>query len=97
MTTRKVHVIHNVEAHRFEADIDGFTALAAYHLRPGRIVFTHTEVPYQFRGRGVAGQIVQAGLEYAREQGLSVMPICSYVAEYIRRHPEYQSLITTQG
>ena len=93
MIQPEVNVVHNADAQRFEAEIDGRLAQAAYYLMPGRILFTHTEVPPQYRGRGIAGQVVRAGLEYAREQGLEVVPLCSYVAAYIRRHPEYQSLV----
>lgn len=88
----EIHVVHNVQAQRFEAEVGGQLALAEYRLAPGRILFTHTEVPYAFRGRGIAGKVVQAGLEYARDHGLTVVPLCSYVSTYIRRHPEYQLL-----
>ncbi len=88
-----IEVVHNSEEQQFEAEVGGQLALAAYRRTPGRIMFTHTEVPYQFRGRGIAGQVVRAALEYARDEGLTVVPLCSYVAAYIRRHPEYQSLV----
>jgi predicted GNAT family acetyltransferase len=49
-------------------------------------------VPYEFRGHGLAGKITQAGLEYARAKSLRVIPMCSYVAAYIRRNPQYAEL-----
>ncbi|PYQ38868.1 MAG: hypothetical protein DMF77_23120 [Acidobacteria bacterium] len=42
---------------------------------------------------GVAGKLARAALEYAREHNLSVIPRCPFVAAYIRKHPEYQSLV----
>lgn len=87
---------NNEEKKQFESTVDGHVALSAYELEdPDRIVFTHTEVPEALAGRGIAGEIVKFGLDYAREKKLTVVPQCSYVASYIKRHPEYQDLLAT--
>lgn len=89
-----ITVAHNTNTNRFETDLDGYPAVVEYMLaRPNTIVFTHTEVAPEIEGRGVAAQIARAGLEYAREQGLEVMPLCPFVATYIRRHPEYREIL----
>ena len=54
---------------------------------------THTEVPPAFEGRGIAAALVREALAWARAQGLKVWPLCSYVAVYMRRHPETQDLL----
>lgn len=64
-----------------------------YSLSAGRVVFTHTGVPTAYQGQGLAAQLVEAGLQWAREQGLKVQPACSYVHVYIQRHPEWQHLV----
>lgn len=85
---------HNTAESRFETTIDGVTAYTEYDLEdPHRIVFTHTIVPDELSGRGVAGSIVKHALEHAREKKLTVVPQCAYVAAYIQRHPEYQDLL----
>lgn len=85
---------HNEEQSQFETTIDGHTGYAAYDLEdPDRIVFTHTIVPPELEGRGVASAIVKRALEHAREKNLKVVPQCSYVAAFIERHPEYQDLV----
>ena len=53
----------------------------------------HTEVPMAAEGRGIAGQVVRAALAHAREQGLRVAPMCSYVRAYMQRHPETHDLL----
>ena len=68
-------------------------ALLQYRQRHGRILFIHTEVPEELRGRGIAEALARAGLEYARAEGLDVLVYCPYVTEFIRRHPEYQALV----
>jgi uncharacterized protein len=55
-------------------------------------VITHTGVPHAWEGRGIAASLTQAAFEYARSRGLSVTPLCSYAAAYLRRHPEYDDL-----
>ena len=78
---------------RFELAAEGATALAYYRLADGVLIFTHTEVPPQFRRRGIASRLVQGALEAARARGLKVAPRCSFVAGYIARHPEFDDLL----
>jgi len=56
------------------------------------VVFHHTGVPRALEGRGLAAQLVAHGLAWARAQGLKVVPSCSYVDAFMRRHPEWQDL-----
>lgn len=92
----KSDIRNNEEKSQFETTVDGHVALTAYDLEePDRIVFTHTDVPEALAGRGIAGEIVKFGLDYAREKKLTVVPQCTYVASYIKRHPEYQDLLAT--
>ena len=58
----------------------------------GRLVITHTVVPLAIGGRGIAGDLVKHALDFARSEGLKVLPQCSYAADYIRKHPEYADL-----
>lgn len=79
---------------RFELRVDGQPAGSAeYRMRPGRIVFTHTEVDDRYQGRGLAARLARAALDSARDRGLQVTPLCPYIAGYIRRHPEYVPLV----
>jgi uncharacterized protein len=91
MTTYDIR--HNEQTSQFETTVDGITAFAAYDLEdPNRIVFTHTIVPEELSGRGIANQLVKTGLDHAREKKLTVVPQCSFVAAFIKRHPEYEEL-----
>jgi predicted GNAT family acetyltransferase len=54
------------------------------------MLFTHTGVPVEFRGQGIAEQLVLAGFKHAKKHGLEIVPICSYVARVLQRHKEYQ-------
>lgn len=91
--SEQLQVKNNEAARRFEAEVGGELAVAEYQRRDDNIIFTHTEVPEELEGQGVGGQLVRAALDHAREAGLHVVPACAFVAAYIDRHPEYQSLL----
>ncbi|HEX9164023.1 MAG TPA: GNAT family N-acetyltransferase [Thermoanaerobaculia bacterium] len=90
---RQLQVSNNEAESRFECDVDGKVGVVEYTTRPGAIVFTHTEVPRELAGRGIAQQLVAAALDHARENKLHVVPLCTYVAAYIEKHPEYKDLV----
>jgi predicted GNAT family acetyltransferase len=88
-----VEVVHNERASRFEAHLPEGLCRADYRRVGNALHMVHTEVPAQARGRGAAGQVVAAALDYAEKHGLTVMPMCSYVRSYLRRHPERHGLL----
>jgi predicted GNAT family acetyltransferase len=86
-------IVHRPELGRFETQVDGLRGEADYQLS-GRIMrMTHTRVPAQLEGRGIAAALVEKALSWARAQGYQVQPSCSYVQGYIQRHPEWQDLV----
>jgi hypothetical protein len=86
-------VRHNRAESRFEIEVDGHLAVAEYELRGPELAMTHTFVPPELRGRGLAEQVVRAALEFARAEKLRVVPVCSYVARFIEKNPAYRSLL----
>ena len=88
-----VRVIHNEEEKQFEVDLVKKKAFLEYAIKKDRIIFLHTEVPGEFSGQGIAGKMAREALEFAKEKGYSVSTICSYIAAYLQRHPEYQDLV----
>lgn len=85
-------VVHDTAGHRFITEVDGHEAELVYVPEDGAIAIVHTGVPSQIGGRGVAGDLVKAALEFARAQGLKVMTRCAYAEAYVRRHREYDDL-----
>jgi predicted GNAT family acetyltransferase len=88
-----LEVVHNVEARRFEIHYGDEMARLEYYLRGPTIIYTHTVVPLVLEGHGIAGRLAREALDYARARGLSVVPLCPYVADYIEKHPEYGGLV----
>ncbi|MFO7614567.1 MAG: GNAT family N-acetyltransferase [Bacteroidales bacterium] len=87
-------VIHNESGNRFEVHLaDMEYALLIYMVKAGLFVITHTEVPPDYQGQGIAALLAQKALDYARDKGLQVRSYCSYTTWYIDKHPEYQNLL----
>jgi predicted GNAT family acetyltransferase len=87
----------NAAAGRFELEADGGLAVANYRVDGNTMVFTHTETPPRLQGRGIASRLIRGALEAARARGLRVLPLCSFVADYIHRHPEFQDLVDPES
>ena len=85
--------VNNEAESRYELQLEGGTAIAAYQRSGDVVAFTHTEVPHSLRGKGFAGKLIERALADVRRQGLKVRPQCPYVVDYVARHPEVQDLV----
>jgi predicted GNAT family acetyltransferase len=80
------------ERSRYEAHVDGALAgWAEYRDHGDERTFTHTEVTLE--GRGVGGALARAALDDVRARGLRAVPMCPFIAAWIRRHPEVADLV----
>ncbi|MDL5034175.1 GNAT family N-acetyltransferase [Pelomonas sp. APW6] len=79
-------VRHDPAAQQFWLEPEpGQRCVLDYQRQGDAVVFTHTGVPPALQGQGLAARLVAAGLQWAGEQGLRVVPACSYVASYLNR------------
>lgn len=84
---------NNTTRSRYELVTDGHVSFVEYML-PGRImILSHTEVPKALEGKGVGSKIIKLVLEDAKKLGLKVIPLCPFAASYIKRHPEWNSVL----
>ena len=88
-------VIDNREARRYEMTIDGQLAFADYRASGDVIRITHVEVPRALEGRGHGSRFMKAILAEIRVHKQKVIPLCSFAAAYIHRHPEEQDLLAS--
>lgn len=91
--TTPIDVRHEPGRDRFVATVDGSQAVLDYQRGDRMISLVHTGVPAAIGGRGVAAALVRAALDHARAEGLKVVPACSYVAAYFKRHPQDADLL----
>lgn len=92
--TDNFQVRDNPDKHRFEIDLGDAVAIAEYNLLSHAIMFTHTEVPEAYEGRGIGTKLIEHALGEARRRGLQVIPICPFFAAYMQQHAEVQDLLT---
>lgn len=76
---------HDETQRRFVITLGEHQAVLDYELEGTEAHFTHTFVPPELRGRGLAEKLVEAGLAWAASRSLRVVPECSYVAKYLER------------
>lgn len=90
-------ITHDEEHRRFELTVSGMQSVIDYEYFDGVINVTRVYVPYELAGQGLASRMARYVLNYARENGLKVIPTCSFIKVYIQRHPEFQDLLTRFG
>ena len=91
--SHKPTVTHLRAAARFEIVLGSATAHLDYQLANGHMTIHHTFVPSELRGQQIAAHLAQAAFDYARAEGLQVIPACSYIAAYAKRTPQAGALI----
>ena len=85
---------HNELMHQYELPLEGKMALLKYvERKDGTLVFTHTFVPPELRGRDLAARLTRYALEDARRQGKKIVPQCSYAVTFLERNKEYSDLV----
>lgn len=90
----EVDVRNDAQRSRYELTIDGrVVGIADYEARGSVVVFPHTEIVSELRGRGLGAHLVRHALDDVRARGGKVEARCWYVAEFIREHPEYRELV----
>ncbi|GHF29492.1 hypothetical protein HNQ07_000854 [Deinococcus metalli] len=92
--TQDVRVSDNAAQHRYEISVGGRVAgYAEYQDVAGARMMPHTEIDEGHEGEGLGSQLVKFALDDIRSRGLHVLPMCPFVASYMRRHREYTDLV----
>lgn len=89
-----ITITNNPAEHRYEARIgNDLAGYCEYNLLSEAIMFTHTEVLEAFEGKGVGSALARHVLDEARADGKHVIPVCQFIAGYIRKHRDYADLV----
>jgi predicted GNAT family acetyltransferase len=87
-------LIHNKEKSQYEYHIEGLLARLVYkEEEEGVLHLTNTFVPKELGGRGIAGALVKDVFDDISKNGLKMQPACSYIVNYVEKHPEYEKLL----
>lgn len=90
-------VVRNDARSRYELRVDAQLAVAEYNRLTNAVMFTHTEVPEALEGQGIGSALARGALDDVRAQELQVIPLCPFIAAFIRRHREYLSAAVRSG
>lgn len=86
-------VTDNKARSQYELPVDGQIVFARYRRQEGVVSILHVEAPVSLRGNGAAGRLMQGIVDLARRQNEKLVPLCSYAAAWMRRHPESADLL----
>ena len=88
---------NNKEECRFEMHIDGHIAFLEYTVEADNIyILTHTEVPEELRGGGIARQLTEQSLSAIKNEGGKIIPLCPYTTAFLAKHPEWKDLLASK-
>ena len=92
-----ITIADNTSSHRFELSKgEAVAAYAEYSPLPGVVKFLHTEVLPGNEGQGLGSKLASFALDDVRRRGSKVVPVCTFMAGYIRKHPQYLDLVTEE-
>lgn len=87
-------IVHNEAESRYELQLeDDVVSVAEYRRDGDRLIFNHTATDPRFQGKGLAAEVVRYALDDVRDRGLSVVPACWFVADFIESNPDYRPLL----
>lgn len=86
-------VTDNPSKKRYEAVVDDSLVFIEYIKTKEKIYLTHTEVPSALEGNGIGSSLVLEVLEDIDRQDLTLIPLCPFVALYLKKHPEWKKLV----
>jgi predicted GNAT family acetyltransferase len=86
-------VNNNEKTQRFEIHEAGELAYLEYRYFKNDIALMHTFVPEALEGKGIASTLAHYALEWAKEHQKPVIVYCPFVAAYLKKHTEYNSVI----
>ena len=85
-------VIDNTARNQYELPVEGQTVFARYRRNDGVVSILHVEAPVSLRGSGASGRLMQGIMELARAKNEKLVPLCSYAAAWMKRHPDTADL-----
>ena len=59
-----------------------------YQFHQDKLVLLYVYVPIPYRGKGYSKALIEFAMQYARDRNVKVDVYCSFIARYMRLHPE---------
>lgn len=92
-----VEVRDNPAQNRFDLLVDGTVGgFAAYHVRDGRVIITHSEVDPAHRGEGLGSELAVGTLDQLRDRGATVVTMCPFFHRYVSQHHDWDDILDNE-
>lgn len=92
--TKDYELFNNEEERQYEFHIDAYIPRIEYIINQNNVIYlTHTEVQHQLEGQGVGKLLVEKVLADIEAKQMKLVPMCPFVAAYIRKYPEWKRLV----
>lgn len=87
-------LIDNEDRSCYEMHIEKYIPQIEYmKSNKNEIFLTHTNVPTAIQDRGIGSYLVQKSLEDIERKKMLVVPMCPFVAAYIKKNPEWMRIV----
>ncbi|MBZ0244213.1 MAG: N-acetyltransferase [Bacteroidales bacterium] len=63
----------------------------------GLISADNTEVKPELSGQGLAKELVLTLIDYAKEENLKIVPVCSYVEAFFKKNEDYKPVLAAEA
>lgn len=97
MNLEDIQLIDHKEIHHYEFWLDKHKSFIDYKLKGDTIYLIHTEVPKELEGKGVAATLVKKVFNDIESRKLKLVPLCSYIQIFLKRHPEWNHLVLSEN
>ncbi len=82
------------ERSRFELRrADALVSYAMYRADDRRVVVPHVETLSEHRGQGMADRLMEGLVDLLRQDGRTILPLCSWATGYFREHTEHADVL----
>lgn len=90
----KVTITDNKKAGAYEFEVDGQTAAGVlYTETESRVTILATSVFPEFRGKGIASELLGGVFDMLRMEGRTVTLTCPFATAFVESHPEYADVV----
>jgi predicted GNAT family acetyltransferase len=96
MKLQDLELKDNKSEQALELWVDGKRSFIGYEIEGKKIYLMHTEVPEDQTGEGIAAELVEKAFNYLEANKLTVVPACSYVRAFLKRHPDWNRIVVEE-
>ncbi len=85
-------LIHNKDESKYEYHIDTYIAYITYDIRNSNMHLTHTVVPKELSGKGLAKTLLEDVLQEIKKENKKAVAECSYIVKYQEKNQDMSDL-----